>query len=199
MSVEDELKSLRERQHFFVKPHGIFLCHWWDEVGRLLNIIDEFKIGFFVEIGLLDGGLTAMLMSSIEYNHDLCYLGIEPASHYVNDFVQAKATRTEISHRVRFLFESAWKTETVEIVRGVVRNCGRTLIYCDGGDKPKELHLYWSVLRPGDLIACHDYSDVEGEPGREVYPSHVRDLLAVGRRRCEAELRDTRILLVEKT
>lgn len=181
---------------FFANPHGIYLAHWWNEIGRLLNVIDQFKVEFFVEIGMLHGGLSAILLSSVEYRTELSYLGIELDSVYVD--ARVRATVASLGPRASILDADAWKNTTVLKVSDTLRQRGRTLIYCDGGDKPRELHLYWPILRPGDLIACHDYSERD-DVTREVTPDDVRDLLAVGRRCYEEELRDTRILLVEKT
>lgn len=48
------------------------------------------------------------------------------------------------------------------------------LLFCDGGNKPRELQTFASWLAPGDLAAVHDY-------GTEFNPADadpVRDLLA---------------------
>jgi cephalosporin hydroxylase len=42
---------------------------------------------------------------------------------------------------------------------------GVTYLLCDGGDKNRELALFMPHLKPGDVIAAHDY-DVYGDPGR---------------------------------
>lgn len=44
----------------------------------------------------------------------------------------------------------------------------RTLIYCDGGDKPRELRTFVESLQPADVIACHDF-------GIEVAPEDFAD------------------------
>ena len=57
----------------------------------------------------------------------------------------------------------------------------------------KEAKLYWPLLRRGDLLGVHDYSDNPQDTGCEVFPADVRELQ--GKR---IELPDTRILLLRK-
>lgn len=190
-----------EAEMLMVKPHGIFMAHWWNEVGHLLNIIHDFGLGVFVEIGLLDGGLASMILSEVEYSGHLKYWGIDlHAKTYVARAVQWKAEFLTKSGHSAFIWESnAWSQQTVEdLSRAIHRYNDRKMIYCDGGDKAKEAHLYWPILRPGDLLGLHDYSDDPNAKGPEVFPKDVEDLLAAGKRHGREELKDTRILLLEK-
>ena len=49
----------------------------------------------------------------------------------------------------------------------MIRQPGRTFVFCDGGNKPKELTVFSEHLKSGDLIAVHDYA-----PSRDFY-KHV--------------------------
>jgi hypothetical protein len=40
---------------------------------------------------------------------------------------------------------------------GFMRTSGRNYILCDGPDKPREFNLFAQLLKPGDVIAAHDY------------------------------------------
>ena len=42
----------------------------------------------------------------------------------------------------------------------------KTLIICDGGDKPKELFVFSKYLKSGDMIMAHDF-------GSEIFDHHV--------------------------
>lgn len=187
-----------EQEMLMVKPHGIFVAHWWNEVGHLLRIITELDVKFFVEIGLLDGGLTAQILSTAEYT-GMRYLGIDPnAEHYVDKRVWSKIEGLSEIHADVWV-ESAWDQSTISTLATQLPPInGRTMIYCDGGDKAKEAHLYWPILRPGDLLGLHDYSDDPESKGPEVFPKDVADLLEQGKRIGKEELAETRILLLEK-
>lgn len=183
-----------------VKPHGIFCAHWWNEIGHLLNIIQDFDVKMFVEIGTLDGGLSSLLIDRISYFPDFQYIGINLGLQYTDPRVMEKIANT----RGAVLQDAdAWNLATVEWVIGFIADQKmarkRAMIYCDGGNKPREAHLYWPILRPGDLLGVHDYSDDPNSKGPEVYPADVSDIIAAGKRIGQDALADTRILLVEKT
>ena len=42
----------------------------------------------------------------------------------------------------------------------------KTLIICDGGDKPKEISAYSTLLKSGDMIMAHDF-------GHEIFDHHI--------------------------
>lgn len=191
----------------FVKPHGIFCAHWWDEIGCLLNITRNNEIRLFVEIGILDGGLTALLIDECSWG-SLQYIGID-LREQIGTYTDARVVR-KIAYpdqwgipagRMELYRESAWDEKTVQYIAGRLRDFsgGRAMVYCDGGDKKKEAALYWPVLRSGDFLGVHDYSDDPTATGPEVYPIDMADILVVGKRRFMDILADTRILLVEKT
>lgn len=41
-----------------------------------------------------------------------------------------------------------------------------TLLYCDNGNKPKEVQLFSPILRTGDILGVHDW-------GTEIHPEHI--------------------------
>jgi Methyltransferase domain len=181
-----------------VRPHGILICHWWNEVGELFRIVDELKVGLFVEIGLLDGGLAALMLSRCDYVQGFRYIGIDLWAEVNCDHrVRHKAESTKYSFiRQR----DAWAESTVNNIAEYVemQTDAPAMIYCDGGDKTKEAHLYWPILRSGDILALHDYSDDPADVGPEVFPQDVADLLGAGQRLFREELKETRILCLRK-
>ena len=182
-----------------VKPHGIFCAHWWNEIGHLLNIIQDSEVKLFVEIGILDGGLTSLLIDQMSFNPGLQYIGVNLGLHYTDPRVMKKAGEIMPFGFCALLDVDAWDEKTASQIRRCISNKpGRAMIYCDGGDKTREAHLYWPVLRPGDLLGVHDYSDDPESVGPEVYFSDVSDIIAAGRRLGQDDLKETRILLVEK-
>ena len=43
----------------------------------------------------------------------------------------------------------------------------RCLVFCDGGDKPREFRAFAACLKPGDVIMAHDYFEVVDSPLRK--------------------------------
>lgn len=59
-----------------------------------------------------------------------------------------------------------------EEIGALIQKEGVTLVYCDGGDKIKELATFSEWLKPGDYIAVHDWgTEVNSAPSylKEVY------------------------------
>lgn len=57
---------------------------------------------------------------------------------------------------VSFLQGDVFSPETVRAVSEFTRG-HRALIFCDDGDKKREVALYTEVLKSGDLLMAHDY------------------------------------------
>ena len=188
-----------EQEMLMVKPHGIFCAHWWNEIGHLLNIVADLNVKTFCELGILDGGLTALFLDRARMFFDFNYLGINLGLQYTDMRVIGLADGVNFQGRFVLADMDLWQPRAVAAVSSFVRQCsGRAMVYCDGGDKIKEAHLYWPVLRPGDLLGVHDYSDDPDSVGPEVYFSDVSDIIRAGKRLGQDDLKETRILLIEK-
>ncbi len=176
----------------FVRPHGIYLCHWWHEVGALLNILETFRIDLFVEIGFLDGGLSALMLSRQDYVPGFRYMGIDGLDwNRLHNVLKDKGGAD--------LFQAdAFHPETVATIGRAVRASKRAMIYCDNGDKAREANLYYEHLRSGDLLGMHDFSDSEADRHCEVWPKSIPELLGKALRHKHEDLMGTRILLLEK-
>jgi hypothetical protein len=45
-----------------------------------------------------------------------------------------------------------------KIIEELIVESGTTILCCDNGDKPREFATFAPVLKPGDLIAVHDWN-----------------------------------------
>jgi len=63
-------------------------------------------------------------------------------------------------------FEKYFRHEDIFLAKGLIQDLikakGRTLLICDDGDKPREFKTFSAYLKPGDVIAVHDF-------GQEIY------------------------------
>lgn len=71
-----------------------------------------------------------------------------------NDTIAPMARTLGVVFRVADVFEPRI---TVEIER-LIKAPGTTYLLCDGGNKARELDVFAPFLKPGDVIAAHDYS-----------------------------------------
>jgi hypothetical protein len=196
-----------EQEMLMVKPFGIFCAHWWNEIGCLLNIIQDQQVKSFFELGTLDGGLTAKMLCEVRFGTLDRYRGYNLGLQHIDPRVNAVMAKTENLEKWHarppaMLFDvDLFAKTTVDLIRQEINDPdwpGKIFLYCDGGDKIREAHLYWPLLRPGDLLGVHDYSDDDTAIGPEVYNVDVSDIIGSGKRRGEEALQGTRILLIEK-
>lgn len=53
--------------------------------------------------------------------------------------------------------------EAEDVIGRMIEKPGRTLIFCDGGDKKKEFATFAKYLKQGDIIFAHDYCVTQEE------------------------------------
>lgn len=137
------------RQTGAVWPMGVPTSLTWYDLGALLTLIHTFQVQLVVEIGVEHGGASAVLASRARYTQTH-YHGIDITLHELDDDVRL-LDGENIHHR------NAWLSTTVdEVAQWVRESAGPCLVFCDGGDKPRELHLYAPILRSGDVLVGHD-------------------------------------------
>ena len=87
------------------------------------------------------------------------------------DFYTYDTTPFHISRLGRFLKTSKHfkKVDIFSIEKEIgklVSAEGRTILYCDNGDKPKEIKVFSKYLKKGDYLVVHDW-------GTEVVPDDI--------------------------
>ena len=137
-----------------VTPYGISAAQTWQQVAGYFEIIEQYNIKAFVELGIHVGGLTSLLLPRAEYT-DFRYLGVESNQSIVNPAIIQKIARLPSTNVV---WSDCFTDVTRDRVKTFVDNSpGACLILCDNGNKIKEMEFYAQVLRIGDYITVHDY------------------------------------------
>jgi hypothetical protein len=110
-----------------------------------------------------------MMLARMMFDPGFYYYGVE------RDIGQTRQeVKSAIASQPRaILFASDIFAAQDAVRRAVANSASAAFVYCDGGDKPKELAIFKDVLRSGDLIGVHDFQD-----GSRV----VRDLPGYGTR-----------------
>jgi hypothetical protein len=127
-------------------PYGIKTSHTWHEIGQILRTINDFDIQMFVEVGAHVGGLASIIAPLIEYK-DFIYVGLEIDESIVHPEVRSYIQIADVMD-----------IQTIQNIKDATTK-RKTFIYCDNGNKVNEMALYASILKRGDVIACHDYFD----------------------------------------
>jgi hypothetical protein len=108
------------------------------------NYISEFDN--IIEIGTYNGGLTSWLYDNKNSNAMVVSYDIDGTINHTN--------RTDIDFRIEDCFEEKSFNDIVSYIQ----RPGKTLVVCDGGDKPKEFNTFSEYLKSGDVIIAHDYA-----------------------------------------
>lgn len=164
---------------FETKPFGVRVEHTWIEIGLILDFINSARITRFIEIGVNKGGLCAILAHTTEHLSYFHYLGVEINPEIIEPSVKNLFRPLMEERDIRqLLIADAHQRVTIEFIKNWIhRSAGPALVYCDGGDKPKEFGLYAPVIRPGDFIAAHDW-DYGGYTKAEIGPDDVNNITA---------------------
>ena len=129
------------------------LGHTWYEFGVLYLLIDsQLALGnsrTFVEVGVHEGGLPHLLIPEFP---NLNYIGIEIAYGIVRSKVMQRCLTT---NRAELIWGDCFNDAIVALLDSLTHK----IIYCDGGDKAKELKHFKTLCHPGDILLSHDYYD----------------------------------------
>lgn len=108
------------------------------------NYISQFDN--IIEIGTYNGGLTSWLYDNKNPNAMVVSYDIDGTIN--------QTKRTDIDFRV----EDCFAEKSFNEIISYIQRPGKTLVVCDGGDKPKEFNIFSEYLKSGDVIIAHDYS-----------------------------------------
>jgi hypothetical protein len=140
----------------------IRLGHTWEEYRVLREFIKEQNHQWFVEVGVHEGGLSYLLLPDLL---EMDYLGIEIDCGIVRPEVKA---RYEEHPNANLVCANCFSSSVAVEVSALTSK----IIYCDGGNKTKELEHFKHFCRIDDIIMAHDFWDsnrkVKGVP--EIHP-----------------------------
>jgi len=119
--------------------------HIWEK------LLTPLKFKRFFEIG------TALGNTSVYFKLFCVNKG---AQFYTYDFAKInKRSNTPVQNFIQlekdYYMVDVFK-ESQQICSTIARP-GRSIVFCDGGDKPHELRTFGPALKKGDIIACHDW------------------------------------------
>lgn len=78
---------------------------------------------------------------------------------------------------IDFNVVDCFEPDTMTKINSIVGREGLTVLLCDGGNKPKEFRTFSKCLKPGDIIAAHDFGAKEEWPWQEIRLEDVQDVM----------------------
>ena len=142
-------KFLTKRKiRFLGTPFQVW--HSYVEMIFLDQILTRYHFDSVIEFGTGNGGITTLFaIHCLRMGASLDTFDImgEPNRGLY------KKLRTLVP--IRFHKTNVFNEETINTVSTLLRQ-GKALIYCDNGDKPREISTYAPLMKNGDVIMAHD-------------------------------------------
>lgn len=115
-----------------------------DALDALWNAMSDEPPMTILEIGCYEGGFTAMLA-----DHELGRRTLE-----LHTYDRGWAPKALNTLHVYFHQADCFADPLLE---SLIRSPGRCLVFCDGGDKEREVRTFGPYLKPRDVLCAHDY------------------------------------------
>jgi len=148
--------------------HGLISQQHRNFIPVFEKFFAKVKPANIVEIGTGQGG-TSMALNNVlkDLNYQYSY-----TTYDVNNLGQYQQLRENgINVRVCNLFNNDYKAlreSNFEEIKNNIQKVGTTVLMCDGGNKINEVNLLADLLKPGDFIMAHDYSETN-----EYFKTHI--------------------------
>ena len=124
-----------------------------------IDIINRYNVKLFIELGMYMGGGLAHIIPNIMLDSEFRYMGYEIDSSQVRNEILNFASghpRCEVILEDLFLNHNLLASS-----QAIANTNGAVYVFCDGGNKLKELQTFSKFLRVGDIISVHDYVDIQ--------------------------------------
>ena len=131
--------------------------HSSTDVGVVQRIVREFQPAYTVELGTAQGGMTLAIHDAYKFapivtfdnRREYCYAVVKLIA---DGFVE-------------FFCRDVLSTECKKVVKYCWRSEHKKFLYCDNGNKVKEVLMYGKYLRSGDMLGVHDWgSEIHTDP-----------------------------------
>jgi len=139
--------------------HGLISQQHRNFIPVFEKFFAQVKPATIVEIGTGQGG-TAMSLNNIlkALNYPFTYFSYDV--HLLGQYAQL--SEAGITMRVCNLFNDDYQSireSNFDEIKNNIQRPGTTVLMCDGGNKINEVNLLADLLKPGDFIMAHDYSE----------------------------------------
>lgn len=133
---------------------GIPIAQGYGSICSHIDIINRYKVSLFIELGVFKAGTLPYIIPNLELDGGFEYMGFENNIPEVSPLIIGYAGRNPRCH---LILDDMWKY--IDYITDGINKSTRTYIFCDGGNKQRELATFSSLLRIGDIISIHDYTD----------------------------------------
>lgn len=150
------------------KPNCTFLGEWCAQAYSAMfmweKLLNKYNFSRFIELGTGRGNMS-MYFYLFCLNRNAEFITYE----YLEKF---KVNDTPLKRKLNFAdnIRSVDMFKEKDTIIDEINKAGRTILFCDGLDKPYEIEVFCPNLKVGDILAVHDW-------GRAVKYDWVSDIL----------------------
>ena len=125
------------------------------EMYFLDNFLRLNRVDKIIEIGTHYGGLTRFFAMQMYLQHG------RNVEHLVTsiDIIDKKPQKLKdfkLYIPMQFFIYDCFAVPIHELIKNMIQQKHRVLLYCDGGDKDREFNTFAPYLKKGDFIMAHD-------------------------------------------
>ena len=120
------------------------------------SILNQHRFDRIMELGTGTGIFSCfLLMHCLHKDADFVTVNKYPNPHW------GKLNNMRLIDRLQ-LAKHIWQFDiftdrAIKQITNYIGKVGQTILYCDNGDKPKEVATFAPYLKTGDIIAVHDW------------------------------------------
>jgi hypothetical protein len=168
-------KLIEHREKLAKNMHSSFFGCFAQQNSEAFLIINDllnyYNFSNIIEIGTHDCGMSTLfsLYCLNSQTPAVCENQTEPTLYknkthhkslkrfYTFDIEERDLGSINLIEKMGAVFEKKDCFEYEKEISNLIKKNGRTLLLCDGGDKPKEINTFCKYLKSGDVIMGHDF------------------------------------------
>jgi hypothetical protein len=123
------------------------------------DFFSENKFNLVIEIGTDNGGLSMVLKDECDK------MGAKFETYEIKEDAPARLNKNKQfeKRKIDLKICNVFQESTINSIAKKIKESGRVLLLCDGGNKIKEFNTYSKFLKPEDVIMAHDYAIDESD------------------------------------
>lgn len=129
---------------------GCSVSKTWTEIYQVEAILNAVNYERIIELGTGSGSLTVFMAAHAAVKSKLLH-------SFDNKHPSDECLKVMGMLGASFLKCDIFIDE--EFIGKLIDNDGLTILYCDNGNKPKEMDVFAKYMKRGDIMLIHDYPD----------------------------------------
>ena len=140
---------------YILNIRDVLAAQNYPQILSHVDCVNRYGITLFVELGMYMGGTLPHLIPNLVLDDRFSYLGFEILPEAVKPQIKAFASTNP---RCQVILGDMFKYIDL-VAEKIAASAGPAYIFCDGGNKPKELITFSKLMRVGDIISVHDWTE----------------------------------------